>query len=93
MIQIKNPNNFKMVRHSPDCIYGTKEQLAELGMRVLGKPSQDSVMWTHECVDVEIPTTPLNGSLNNDDGEEYCDVFFHNGVVFGYEAVEDWIQL
>lgn len=93
-IKIKNGvkyGRFKLL--TPDRVLGTKDQLTELGMRPTAPPSDTSVMWTYEETPILIPLGQVfDVDFKVADDEEYGDLHFENGVIFGYvdAKLEDW---
>lgn len=55
------------------------------GMRIHGRRSRQSAIWTHESVDVELPQT-IEAECDASDEDDYADIIFENGTVLGYVA-------
>lgn len=82
----------RMIEYTPPRISGTEEQLAELGIEILGQPSLDSG-WTYEFTDVRIPADKIYEVEIDQEGaseDYYCDMFFAGGVTFAYVDLRDW---
>lgn len=88
MAKIRFVDNFE-----PDRIGGSKEQCMQLGIKVLSKKSDHSVMWDYECPEIEFDNTKtFDVKIDSwEDDQDYCDVIFKNGVIFGYVCKEDII--
>jgi hypothetical protein len=75
---------------SPDRISGTKKKVEELGIKILSKKSKDSWMWDYENPDVKMPNKDFEVLLEFAQDEDYGDLMFKNGVVFGYVDEDDF---
>lgn len=75
----------------PDRIgYDHDGRLAEYGIKILGGKSTDSVMWDYENTDVEMDySKEYDAEFVCEDDEDYGDVYFANGVCFGYVGRDD----
>ena len=88
--KIKFRNKF----NCPERINGTPEQLKEVGIEVLGKPSEDSYMWDYENTPIKMKTRIFSDVFVDwNDDHDCCDVFFPNGVIFGYVDDTDFREL
>lgn len=71
----------------PDRISGDTKKLNDLGITLVNEcKSEHSVMWDFEFPEIKFikSRTFKNVEIDWNDEKDCCDVFFENGVCFGY---------
>jgi len=70
---------------SPDRIGGNSKQLKELGIKLIGRGGEFSIMWDYEYPIIKIrKNKKFNVRIDWNDEHDFCDIIFENGVIFGY---------